>query len=209
MTTTTVARSLIRSVLALAFVSVAVLSEARADDAASLRQELNSLRDKIEQLDSALTDTAKGSAALKQEADDYAAKVKASDATGDELKLRSQQLTTQAKELEAERTTTEQLCRKTSATPEEYQAVLAQCDKARQAYQQHTDAYRAAQQRLATDTSAYDAAAKILQASYKEMEQQRQDILARQASLQQERQQTLDRFNAVRDRLQTLQPWSK
>jgi chromosome segregation ATPase len=179
---------------------------ARADDAASLRQELDSLRGKIEQLDTALTDTDKGSAALKQEADDYAAKVKASDAAGDELKQRSQQLTMQAKEFETERATTEQLCHKTSATTEEYQAALAQCDKARQAYQQHTDAYRAEQQRLATDAGTYAAAARELQASYKDIEQKRHDILAKQASLQATRQQTLDRFNAVRDRLNALHP---
>jgi chromosome segregation ATPase len=179
---------------------------ARADDAASLRQQLDSLRSKIEQLDTALTDTDKDSATLKQEAGDYAAKVKASDATGDGLKQRSQQLMMQAKQLETERATTEQLCHKTSATTEEYQAALAQCDKARQAYQQHTDAYRAEQQRLATDSGAYAAAAKELQASYKDIEQKRQDVLAKQASLQNARQQTLDRFNAVRDRLNALQP---
>jgi chromosome segregation ATPase len=187
-------------------VTVGATVMARADDAASLRQQLDSLRSKIEQFDTALTDTDKDSATLKQEADDYAAEVKASDATGDELKQRSQQLTMQAKQLETERATTEQLCHKTSATTEEYQAALAQCDKARQAYQQHTDAYRAEQQRLATDSGAYAAAAKELQASYKDIEQKRQDVLAKQASLQNARQQTLDRFNAVRDRLNALQP---
>ena len=189
-----------------ALVTFGAMATARADDAANLRQELDSLRGKIEQLDTALTDTDKGSAGLKQEADDYAAKVAASAAAGDELKQRSQQLTVQAKELETERATTEQLCKKTSATAEEYQAALAQCDKARQAYQQHTDAYRAAQQRLAIDASAYGAAAKGLQAGYQDIEQKRQGILAKQASLQGERQQTLDRFNAVRDRLDALQP---
>ncbi|MFZ2007739.1 MAG: hypothetical protein WAV02_21840 [Stellaceae bacterium] len=179
---------------------------ARADDAASLRQELDSLRGKIEQLDTALTDTDKGNATLKQEADDYAAKVKASDAAGDELKHRSQQLTMQAKELETERATTEQLCHKTSATAEEYQAALAHCDKARQAYQQHTDTYRAEQQRLATDAGAYDAAVKELRTRYKDIEQKRQDILSKQASLQATRHQTLDRFDAVRDRLNALHP---
>lgn len=179
---------------------------ARADDAASPRQELDSLRGKIEQLDATLTDAGKGAAALKQEGDDYAAKVKASDTTGEELEQRSQQLTLRVNELEAERVATEQLCRKTTATTEEYRAALAQCDKARQEYQQHTDAYRAAQQRLATDTGAYDAAAKELQASYKDIERKRQDILAKQVSLQNARQQTLDRFNAVRDRLNALQP---
>jgi chromosome segregation ATPase len=187
-------------------VTVGATVMARADDAASLREQLDSLRSKIEQFDTALTDTDKDSATLKQEADDYAAEVKASDATGDELKQRSQQLTMQAKQLETERATTEQLCHKTSATTEEYQAALAQCDKARQAYQQHTDAYRAEQQRLATDSGAYAAAAKELQASYKDIEQKRQDVLAKQASLQNARQQTLDRFNAVRDRLNALQP---
>ena len=197
--------SLSRVAVAL-LVTVGAAVMARADDAASLRQELDSLRSKIEQLDTALTDTDKGSAALKQEADDYGAKVKASDAAGDELKQRSQQLMMQAKQLETERAATEQLCHKTSTTTEEYQAALAQCDKVRQAYQQHTGAYRAEQQRLATDSGAYAAAAKELQGSYEDIEQKRQDVLAKQASLQNARRQTLDRFNAVRDRLNALQP---
>lgn len=184
----------------------AAAPRAGAEDAATLRQDLVSLRGTITQLDAALTDTAKGSAALKQEADDYAAKTKASVTAGDELKQRSQQLSAQAKALETERATVEQLCHKTSATAAEYQAALAQCEKARQDYQQHTDTYRAEQQRLATDAAAYAAAAKDLQASYQDIEQKRQAIAAKQASLQQTRQQTLDRFNAVRDQLNGLQP---
>ena len=68
-------RSFARSAFALAFVSVAFLSEARADDAANLRLQLDALRGKIAPLDAALADTDKESATLKQQADDYAAKV--------------------------------------------------------------------------------------------------------------------------------------
>jgi chromosome segregation ATPase len=186
-------------------VAFGVVAMARADDAASLRQQLDTLRSKLEQIDASLTDTDKESAALKQEADDYAAKLKINTATGDELKQRSQQLTAHAKELETERAATEQLCHKTTATTEEYQAALAECEKSRQAYQQHSDAYNVEQQRFTTDDAAYDAAVKELQAGYKDIGQKRQDILAKQASLHDTRQQTLDEFNAVRDRLNALQ----
>ena len=71
--------------LALAL-SLGVGAAAHADDAASLRQELDSLRSKIEQIDADITDTGRGSAALKDESDAYcAAKVQTNTATGQEL----------------------------------------------------------------------------------------------------------------------------
>ena len=186
-----------------------VVAPARADDAANLRQELESLRGKIEQLDAALTDTDKASAALKEEADDYAAKVAANAATGEAVKQHGQQLTARGAELADEHANTEKLCTKTTATTEEYQAVLAQCDKARQAYQQHADAYRADQQRLTVDYQTYDAAAKELQARYQDIDKKRQDILAKQASLKDARQQALAQFDALRDRLNPPLPGAK
>jgi chromosome segregation ATPase len=198
----------VRLVIALVL-TLGVVALARADDDASQRQELETLRGKIEQLDAALTDTDKASTALKEEADDYAAKVAANAATGEAIKQRGQQLTARGAELADEHTNAEKLCMKTTATTEEYQAVLAQCDKARQAYQQHADGYRADQQHLTADYAAYNAAAKELQARYQDIDKKRQDIVAKQASLKDARQQTLAQFDALRDRLNPPQPAAK
>ena len=189
--------------------TLGVVAPTRADEAASLRQALETLRGKIEQFDAALTDTDKASAALMQEADDYAAKVAANAATGAAMKQRGQQLTARGAELADEHANTEKLCTKTTATTEEYRAVLAQCQKAREAYQQHADAYRADQQRLTADYAAYDATAKELQARYRDIGQKRQDILAKQASLKDARQQAQAQFDALRDRLGPPQPAAK
>jgi len=179
---------------------------ARADDAASLRQELDTLNSQIERIDANITDTAKGNAALKSESDAYAAKAKADAASGDALKQRSQQLTARRKQLDDEHAAAEQTCHKTTATPQEYQAALAACEKASQAYSRDADAYRADQQRLADDLAAYHTATQDLQAEYKDIEQKRHDILAHQAALNETRQETLNRFNEIRDRLTALQP---
>jgi chromosome segregation ATPase len=182
-----------------------VATAARAEDAASLRQELDALNGKIEQIDADITGTAQGNTDIKNEADAYAADKKANTAAGDALKQRSQQLAARREQLDTEHAATEQTCRKTTATTQEYEAALAQCEKARQAYQQHADAYRADEQHLADDLAAYQSAAQKLQAEYKDIEQKRQDLLARQASLQDKRQQALNQFNELRDRLVTLQ----
>ena len=182
---------------------------ARAEDAASLRQELDTLNHKIEQIDADITATTKGSTEVKDEADAYAGNVKANTAAGDQLKQRSQQLATRREQLDAEHTAAEQACHKTTTTTQEYEAALAQCEKTRQAYQQHADAYRTDQQHLSDDLAAYHAASQKLQADYKDIEQKRQAVLARQASLHDLRQQTLAQFNETRDRLTALQPAKK
>ena len=179
---------------------------ARAEDAANLRQQLDALNSKIERIDADMSGTTQGNTEIKTEADAYAADVKANGATGDDLKQRSQQLAARRAELDSEHTATGQTCSKKTETTEEYQAALASCEKARQAYQQHADAYRADEQHLADDLAAYQSAAQKLQAEYKDIEQKRQDLLAQQASLKDERQQTLSQFNALRDRLVALQP---
>ena len=178
-----------------------VVAPSRADDAASLHQELETLRGKIEQLDAALTDTDKESAAVKQEADDYAAKVAANAATGEAIKQHGQQLVELAAKIADVRANAEKLCTKTAATTEGYQAVLAECNKAREDYQQRADWHRAEQKRLTADYQAYDATAKELQARYQDIDKKRRDILAKQASLKEARQQALAQFNALRDRL--------
>jgi chromosome segregation ATPase len=185
--------------------TLGVATAARAEDAASLRQELDALNSRIAQIDADMTGTARGNTEIKSASDAYAADMKASTATGDTLKQRGQQLATRQEQLDNEHAATEQACRKTSTTPQEYQAALAQCEKARQAYQQDADAYRADEQHLADDLAVYQSAAQKLQAEYKDIEQKRQGLLARQASLQDERQQALNQFNAVRDQLVALQ----
>jgi chromosome segregation ATPase len=189
--------------------TLGVGATARAEDAASLRQELDALNSKIEQIDANITGTAQGNTEIKSESNAYAADMKANTAACDALKLRGQQLATREKELDTEHAAAEQACRKTTATTEEYQAALAQCEKARQAYQQHADAYRADEQHLADDLAAYQSAAQKLQTEYKDIEQKRQDLLGHQASLQDERQQMLNQFNEVRDRLVALQSGPK
>lgn len=185
--------------------TLGIIAIAHADEVADLRQELDSLRSKIEQIDADITDTARGNAELKDQADAYAPKVQANTATGQELKERSQQLTARKTQLDTEHDAADQTCHKTTATADEYKAALAQCEKVRQAYQQHTDGYRDDQQRLATDYAAYNAASKDLQSQYKDIEQKRQDLLARRDSLHNTREETLNRFNEVRDRLVALQ----
>lgn len=188
--------------LAVAFFSIA---GALADDAAGLRQELDTLRSKIEQIDAEIADTARGNEAIKANADAYAAKMKTNAASDEALKQRGQQLASRKEQLDTERAATEQACHKTTATPQEYQVALAHCEKASQTYQQNVDAYRAEQQRFAADYGAYTAAAKDLQAQYKDIEQKRQDLSARQTALRDTRQGVLDRFNEVRDRVTALQ----
>jgi chromosome segregation ATPase len=196
--------------LAIALVlTLGVAAAARADDAASLRQELDTLNSKIEQIDADITGTAQGNSEIKDNAETYAADVKTNTAAGDALKQRSQQLAGRREQLDTERTATEQLCHKTTATTQEYQAALAQCEKARQAYQQNADVYRADQQHLADDLAAYQSAAQKLQAEYKDIEQKRQDLVSRQTSLKDERQQALNQFNEVRDRLTAKQSGGK
>jgi chromosome segregation ATPase len=185
--------------------TIGVIVVARADDVADLRQELESLRSKIEQIDADITDTAHGNAGLKDQSDAYAAKVQANTATGQELKERGQQLAARKAQLDTEHDAAEQTCHKATATTEEYKAALAQCETAGQSYKQHADAYRDDQQRLATDYAAYNAASKDLQAQYKDIEQKREDVLARRDALHNTRQETLNRFNEVRDRLIALQ----
>jgi len=185
--------------------TLGVIAIAHADDLADVRQELESLRSKIEQIDADISDTAHGNAELKDQADAYAAKVQANTATGQELKERGQQLAARKTQLDAEHDAAEQMCHKTTATAEEYKAALSQCENAGQSYQQHADSYRDDQQRLATDYAAYNAASKDLQAQYKDIEQKRQDVLARRDSLHNTREETLNRFNEARDRLIVLQ----
>jgi chromosome segregation ATPase len=189
--------------------TLGVVVAARADDAASLRQELDALNSKIEQIDADITGTTQGNTEIKNESDAYAANVKANTAAGDELKQRSQQLATRKGQLDTEHAAAEQICRKTTATTQEYQAALAQCEKARQAYLQNVEAYRADEQHLADDLAAYQSAAQKLQVEYKDIEQKRQDLLARQASLQDKRQQAMNQFNEVRDRLVASQSGAK
>ena len=194
-------RSLFRLATALAL-TLCVAGPACADEAASLRQELAALNNKIEQIDADITAAAtRGSAEIKDASDAYAAAMAANTAAGQELKQRSQELATRRQQLDTERAATEQSCRKTSATPQEYEATLAQCEKARQTYGQHADAYRTDEQHLADDVAAYHSATQKLQAQYKDVEQKRQDVLARQASLRDMRQQALNQFNEIRDRL--------
>ena len=178
-----------------------VAAPVRADDPASLQQQLDALNGKIKQIDADIAGTTHGSAEVKDESDAYAAKLKASTAAGEQLRQRSRQLATRRAQLDNERAGAEQICRKTSATTQEYEATLAQCEKARQTYQQDSASYSTDQQHLADDLAAYDAAAQKLQAEYKDIEQKRQDVLAKQASLQGMRQQMLNQFNELRDRL--------
>jgi chromosome segregation ATPase len=193
-----------RLVLALVLI-LGVAAAARAEDAASLRQQLDALNGKIAQIDADITGTTQGNTEIKGESDVYAADKKANTATGDELKQRGQQLAARREQLDTEHAATEQTCHKTTTTTQEYQAALAQCEKARQTYQQDADAYRADEQHLADDLTAYQSAAQKLQGEYKDIEQKRQDLLARQASLQDKRQQALNQFNELRDRLVALQ----
>jgi len=201
-------RRFVRFALALTFV-VGAAASARADDPAGLQKELDALRGKIEQIDAQITDTAHGSGAIKDEADAYAAKMKANAAAFVALKEHGQQLAARLTQLETEHAAAEQACHKTTATTQEYETALAECEKARKAYQQHADEYRAEQQRLSSDDTAYHNAAKDLLVEYKDIEKKRQDLLARQASLHTEREDTLNRFNQVRDRLTALQSVAK
>jgi len=186
--------------------TLGIATAARAEDAAGLRQQLDALNGKIEQIDADITGTAQGNTEIKTEADTYAVDMKANAAIGDSLKQRSQQLAARRDQLDTEHNAAEQLCRKTTATTQEYDAVVAQCEKARQAYQQHADVFRSDEQHLAGDLATYQSAAQKLQAEYKDIEQKRQDLLARRASLQDKRQQALNQFVELRDRLVALQP---
>jgi len=201
-------RRFVGSALALTLM-LGTVASARADDHASLQKELETLRSKIEQIDRQITETAQGSSAIKDEADAYTAKVKANTAVGAALKEHGQQLASRLAQLDTEHAAAEQACHKTTATTQEYEAALAECEKARKAYQQHADEYRAEQQRLSADDTAYHNTAKDLLAEYKDIEKKRQDLLAQQASLHTEREDTLSRFNQVRDRLTALQPGVK
>jgi len=201
-------RRLVRISLGFAFALAAAVA-AHADDAASLRQELDTLRSKIEQIDAQITDTGRDSSAIKDETDAYTAKVKASAAAGTALKERGERLASRLAQLQTEHAAAEQTCHKTTATTREYDAALAQCEAARRAYQQHADDYRAEQQRLAADDGAYHAAAQELQAEYKDIEKKRQDLLAQQAALHASRQEALQRFDELRDRLAAPQPGAK
>lgn len=190
-------------------VALGAAAAAHAEDASSLRHELDGWRSKIEQIDAQIGDTARDGEAIKDATEAYTAKAKAGAATGAALKERGQQLAARLAKLETEHTAAEQACRQTAATTQEYEAALAQCQKARQAYQEHADAYRVEQQRLATDDGTYHTAAQELQTEYNDIEKKRQDLLARQAALHQSRQAALSRFNELRDRLTALQSSAK
>lgn len=187
----------------------ALSTAAHADDAVNLRRELDELRGKIEQIDAQIADTAHDSDAIKDKTDAYTAKAKAGAATGAALKERSQQLASRLAQLETDHAAAEQTCRKTTATTQEYEAALAQCEKVRQAYQQHAGAYRAEEQRLSADDSAYRGVVQDLRTAYDDIEKKRQDLLARQAALQQSRLVALGRFNELSDRLSASQSSAK
>jgi len=195
--------------LAMAMTMLWVTANARADDIANLRQELDTLKSKIEQIDADINATDKGSAEIKEATDAYAAKVKTNVGTGEALKQRAQQLDTAKTHLDTEHAAAEQMCHKTTATTKEYEAALAECEKAGKAYQQHADAYRAEQQRFTGDYAAYNTATAELKTQYEKIEQKRKDVLSRQASLHETRQETLTRFDEVRDRLMALQASGK
>lgn len=195
-------------ILALAF-ALGAAAAGHAEDAASLRQELDGWRSKIEQIDAQITDTTRDSGAIKDATEAYTAKEKATAATGAALQERGQQLAVRLAKLETEHAAAEKACRKTTTTTQEYEAALTQCQKARQAYQEHADAYRAEQRRLSTDDGAYHGAAHELQTEYNDIEKKRQDLLAAQAALHQSRQAALGHFNELRDRLTALQSSAK
>ena len=195
-------------ILALAFAPGAATA-ARAEDAASLRQKLDGWRSKVEQIDAQITDTTRDSGAIKDATEAYAAKEKANAAAGAALKEQGQRLASRLAQLETEHAAAEQPCRKTTATTQEYEAALTQCQKARQAYQEHADAYRAEQQHLSTDNGADRGAAQELRTEYADIEKRRQDLLARQAALHRSRQEALGHFNEPRDRLTALQSSAK
>lgn len=193
------------AMLAMALATLSVAAGARADDIASLRQELDGLKSKIEQIDADINATGQGSSEIKQETDAYAAKVTANTGTGEALKQRAQQLAATKAHLDGEHAAAQQLCHKKTATTKEYEAALAECEKVGHAYQQHADAYRVEQRHFADDYAAYNAATAELKTAYQDIEQKRHDVLSRQASLHESRQETLHRFNEVRDRLVALQ----
>jgi chromosome segregation ATPase len=195
--------------LAMALTMLMVTTSARADDVASLRQELDALKSKIEQIDGDINATDPGSAEIKEATDAYAAKVKANVSAGEALKQRAQQLAATKARLDTEHAAAEQMCHKTTATTKEYEAALVECEKVGKAYQQHADAYRAEQQHFTDDYAAYNAATAELKTQYEDIEQKRKNVLSRQASLHETRQETLTRFNEVRDRLMALQASGK
>ncbi|HWB52469.1 MAG TPA: hypothetical protein VG651_25420 [Stellaceae bacterium] len=197
------------SALALGLTVLLAASPGRAADVAGLRQELDALRSKIEQIDADITVAAQGDTALKDEADAYAAKVKTNAAAGEALKQRAEKLAAGKGQLDTEHAAAEEMCHKTTATTKEYEAALAACEKASRAYQQHADSYRAEQQHFADDYAAYKTATANLKAQYQDIEQKRRDVLSRQASLHETRQETLNRFNDVRDHLVALQSGAK
>lgn len=195
--------------LAMAVTMLCVTANARADDIASLRLELDALKSKIEQIDADINATDQGSAEIKEATDAYAAKVKANVSTGEALKQRAQQLAATKAHLDTEHAAARQTCHKTTATTKEYEAALAECQKAGNAYQQHADGYRAEQQHFTDDYAAYNTATAELKNQYESIEQKRQEVLSRQASLHETRQETLSRFNEIRDRLMALQASGK
>jgi chromosome segregation ATPase len=198
-------RRLVLLLAVLTFAWGAAIIVAHAEDAASLRQELEAIRSKLDQIDADITDSTRSGDAIKSEADAYAAKAKASATAAAALKERGQQLSARRAQLEAQHAAAERLCHKTAVTTQEYRAALAECEKAGQAYQKDTEDYRAEQQHLADDTSAHRTATQKLQTEYRELEKKRQDLLARQAALHESRVETLSRFNEVRDRLSAVQ----
>ena len=197
------------STLAIAVTMLWVTADARADDIASLRQELDALKSKIEQIDGDISATDQGSAEIKEATDAYAAKVKANVSTGEALKQRAQQLAATRANLDTEHAAAQQTCHKTTSTTKEYEAAVAECEKAGKAYQQRADAYRAEQQHFTDDYGAYNATTVELKTQYEDIEQKRKDVLSRQASLHETRQEALTRFNEVRDRLMALQASGK
>jgi chromosome segregation ATPase len=186
-----------------------VIADARADDMAGLRQELDALKSKIEQIDADINATEQGSAEIKDATDAYAAKVKTNVSTGEVLKQRAQQLAATKAHLDNEHAAAQQTCHKTTATTNEYEAALAECEKAGKAYQQDADAYRVEQQHFANDYATYNTATAELKTQYENIEQKRQQVLSRQASLHDTRQETLSRFNEIRDHLMALQASGK
>ena len=185
-------------------VSVAV----HADDLADLRQSLDALKTKIEQIDGDLAETGRNIDALNAETAGYRSKLADAEAVGRKLSDRNQQLATHKAQLDTEHEAAAQLCRKT-VSEAEYKATVAHCQSAADAYQQHADAYRTDQQSLATDYAAYQAETQELKARYEDIEQKRSAVLARQTSLQSARREAAGRFNAERDRLVALQSKQK
>ena len=180
----------------------------RADEIADLRQNLDALKARIEQIDGDLTETGKNIGDMNAETAAYRGKLAEADATGAKLNERSRQLTAHKGQLDAEHEAAAQLCRKT-VSEAEYKATVAHCQVAADTYQQHADAYRADEQSLAADYAAYQAEARELKARYDDIEQKRRTVQARQDSLQSARREAADRFNAERERLIALQSKQK